>query len=195
MILFTERKFRTMEDKQIIELYFDRNETAIKETENKYSAYLFVTAMNILNSREDSSECVNDTYFKAWNAIPPHNPPALKYFLGKITREISIDRFRKRYSGKRVGSEYEISLEELEECVSDGEYGDPEKTVELSFLAKSIGDYLRGCKREARIIFIMRYYFCDSIKDISGFLGVGESKVKSSLFRTRRGLKKWLGLR
>jgi len=183
-----------MEDNRIIELYFDRNESAIRETEEKYSGYLFVTAMNILNSREDSSECVNDTYFKAWNAIPPHNPPVLKYFLGKITRELSIDRLRKRFSGRRAGSEYEVSLGELEECVLGGNSGegDPEKWADVSFLAKAIGDYLRGCRREARIIFVMRYYFCDSIKDIAGFLGVGESKVKSSLFRTRKGLREWL---
>ena len=181
-----------MDDNKIIELYFARNESAIKETDNKYSNYLFVTAMNILNSREDSSECVNDTYFKAWNAIPPHNPPTLKYFLGKITRELSIDCLRKRFRGKRAGSEYEISIDELEECVSDNCFADPEKMAEVSFLAKSIGEYLRSCKREARVIFVMRYYFCDSIKDIGAFLGMGESAVKSSLFRTRRGLKEWI---
>lgn len=104
-----------MDDRKIVELYFARDESAIRETEKKYSSYLFVTALNILNSREDSSECVNDTYFKAWNAMPPHDPPVLKYFLGKITRELSVDRLRMRFSGKRIGSEYELSLEELEE--------------------------------------------------------------------------------
>lgn len=178
-----------MEDRKIVELYFARDESAIRETETKYSSYLFVTAMNILKSREDSSECVNDTYFKAWNAMPPHDPPVLKYFLGKITRDLSIDRLRTRFSGRRVGSEYELSLEELEECVPSGRYdGDPENMAELLSLAKTIGDYLKRCKREARIIFVMRYYFCDSIKAIASFLGVTESKVKSSLFRTRKGL-------
>ncbi len=178
-----------MDDRKIVELYFARDESAIRETEKKYSSYLFVTALNILNSREDSSECVNDTYFKAWNAMPPHDPPFLKYFLGKITRELSVDRLRMRFSGKRIGSEYELSLEELEECVpSRCSEVDPEDRTELLSLTKVIGEYLRGRKREARIIFVMRYYFCDSIKDIASFLGVSESKVKSSLFRTRKGL-------
>lgn len=181
-----------MDDNKIIELYFSRNESAIKETESKYSNYLFVTAMNILNSREDSSECVNDTYFKAWNSIPPHNPPALKYFLGKITRELSIDCLRKRFRGKRAGSEYEVSIDELEECVSDKSSADPEEMAEVSFLAEEIGNYLRSCKRKARVIFVMRYYFCDSIKEIGSFMGMGEGAVKSSLFRTRKGLREWL---
>ncbi len=178
-----------MEDRKIVELFFARDEEAIRETDAKYSAYLFVTAMNILKSREDSSECVNDTYFKAWNAIPPHDPPTLKYFLGKITRELSVDRLRKRFSGRRIGSEYELSLDELEECVPSRCFdSDPEEKAELISLTEVIGGYLREREREARIMFVMRYYFCDSIKAIAFSLGVSESKVKSSLFRMRKGL-------
>lgn len=179
-----------MEDNKIIELYLSRNENAVKETEAKYSAYLSAVSMNILNNREDSSECVNDTYFKAWNSIPPHLPPCLRYFLGKITRELSIDRIRKKRAAKRSGSEYELSLEELEECIPKGK--DPVKEAECSLLAEVIGDYLRQCKEEARDTFVMRYYFCDSIKMIAGSFGISESKVKSMLFRTREGLRKHL---
>lgn len=191
-----------MEDNKIIELFFARNENALKETEGKYSNYLMFISMNILNNREDSSECVNDTYFKAWNVIPPNNPPSLKFFLGKITRRLSIDRLRRRFSGKRVGSEYEISLDELEECVPDigravsaaaaGSVGTPEGEADCAELVSFIEQYLNEQKEDARDIFIMRYYFCDSIKQIALNLGASEGKVKSSLFRTREGLRKRL---
>ncbi|MCM1055891.1 MAG: RNA polymerase sigma factor [Bacteroides sp.] len=179
-----------MEDSKIIEMYFDRSENAIRETETKYSAYLSAVSMNILNNREDCAECVNDTYLKAWNSIPPQLPPCLKYFLGKITRELSIDRLRKKRSAKRRGSEYELSLEELEECIPRGE--DPAREAEVSLLAEVIGDYLRGCGGEKREVFVMRYYFCDSIADIARRLKMSDSKVKSMLFRTREGLRKHL---
>lgn len=179
-----------MEDDKIIQLYLSRNENAVKETEIKYSAYLSAISMNILNSREDSSECVNDTYFKAWSSIPPHLPPCLRYFLGKITRELSIDRIRKRSTAKRGGSEYELSLDELEDCIPRGE--DPVREAEGALLSETIGDYLKRCGEEARNTFVMRYYFCDSIKKIADCLGMSESKVKSMLYRTREGLKKHL---
>lgn len=180
-----------MEDSKIIDLYMIRNEAALRETEQKYSAYLTAVSMNILNNREDSSECVNETYFKAWNSIPPHDPPSLRYFLGKITRELSIDRLRQKFSKRRGGSEYELSLEELEECVP--RFGDdPARQAEGSLLAEIIGDYLQQCRKEARQFFVLRYYFCDSVKSIADCFGISESKVKSSLFRTREGLRKYL---
>lgn len=191
-----------MEDNKIIELFYARNENALRETEGKYSDYLMFISMNILNNKEDSSECVNDTYFKAWNIIPPNNPVSLKFFLGKITRRLSIDRLRRRFSRKRAGSEYEISLEELEECVpgageaaaarAAGCSGSPEGEAECKALVSFIEQYLSEQKEEARDIFIMRYYFCDSIKQIALNIGASEGKVKSSLFRTREGLRKRL---
>lgn len=187
-----------MDDNKIIELYFARNENALKETENKYSKYLLFISMNILNNIEDGSECVNDTYFKAWNAIPPDNPVSLKYFLGKITRRLSIDRLRRRSSGKRAGSEYELSLDELMECVPNSpdlaasSAENPENQAEESALALFIGGFLNEQKEEARDIFIMRYYFCDSTKNIAECLRISEGKVKSSLFRTRESLRKSL---
>lgn len=186
-----------MDDNKIIELYFARNEDALKETEGKYANYLTFISMNILNNNEDSSECVNDTYFKAWNVIPPNNPPSLKFFLGKIVRQLSIDRLRRRFSGKRAGSQYELSLDELQECVPDhgagvSEINTPERELDGAELASFIDRYLSEQKEEARDMFVMRYYFCDSIKQIAVSLGVSEGKVKSSLFRTREGLRKRL---
>lgn len=187
-----------MDDNKIIELYCARNENALKETENKYSSYLMFISMNILNNIEDGSECVNDTYFRAWNSIPPDNPVSLKYFLGKITRRLSIDRLRRKFSGKRAGSEYELSLDELMECVPNtpdlatSVSENPENRAEVSALALFINDFINEQKEEAKDIFVMRYYFCDSIKRIAYCLGVSEGKVKSSLFRTRESLRKRL---
>lgn len=183
-----------MEDKQIIDLFLNRDENAVRQTELKYSGYLLTIALNILGNREDSGECVNDTYFKAWNSIPPHLPQRLRYYLGKITRELSIDRLRKKLTAKRGGkngvTEYELSLDELEECVPQN--GTPEEEAEISLLAETIGVYLRDCSGEMRNVFMLRYYFCDSIKAISHVCGMSESKVKSMLYRAREGLRKHL---
>lgn len=183
-----------MEDKQIIDLFLNRDENAVRQTELKYSGYLLTIALNILGNREDSGECVNDTYFKAWNSIPPHLPARLRYYLGKITRELSIDRLRKKLTakrgGKNGGTEYELSLDELEECVPQN--GTPQEEAEISLLAETIGVYLRNCSGEMRNVFMLRYYFCDSVKVIAERCGMSESKVKSMLFRAREGLRKHL---
>lgn len=110
-----------MEDEAIVALYWERKENAIGETEKKYGRYLMKTAYRILADEEDSKESVNDTYWKAWNSMPPHKPKSLATYLGKITRQVSIDRFRKRTCAKRKGSVYALSLSELEECVSAGD--------------------------------------------------------------------------
>lgn len=183
-----------MEDKDILALFLSRDENAVRQTELKYSGYLLTIALNILGNREDSGECVNDTYFKAWNTIPPNIPARLRYYLGKITRELSIDRLRKKLSAKRGGNknrtEYELSLDELEECVP--QKGTPEEAVEISLLAETINVWLRSCGTEMRDVFMLRYYFCDSVKSIAASSGMSESKVKSMLFRAREGLRKHL---
>lgn len=176
-----------MEDKRIVDLYWQRDEIAIRETENRYGRYLMKIAFNVLSDLEDSRESVNDTYLKAWNSMPPHKPVKLAAFLGKITRELSIDRFRKRTSQKRQASEYALSLSELEDCVSGGET--PEEAAELSELAAAIGTYLRSLSAEKRTVFVCRYFFMDSIREIAYARGVSEEKVKSMLHRTRAGLK------
>lgn len=179
-----------MEDSMIVDLYWKRDESAISETDKKYGNYLTKIAYNILYDFEDSKECVNDTYFKTWNAVPPHRPSVLSAYLGKITRQLSIDVFRKKNSRKRCCSQYELSLSELEECVTGG--STPEQEVELQMLADAINRYLRTISEEARNVFVCRYFFMDSIKDIAAYRGVSESKIKSMLHRARTGLREFL---
>ena len=179
-----------MEDAQIVSLYWQRNETAIRETETKYSRYLTKIAYNILSDLEDSRESVNDTYLAAWNSMPPHRPGVLSTYLAKITRRISIDRFRYRTREKRKGSEYEISLTELGDCVSGG--NTTEEAVNVKLLADAIGIWLRLQPEENRNAFIGRYYFLDPVKDVASYCGMSESKCKTVLFRMRKSLKEYL---
>lgn len=179
-----------MEDEQIVSLYWQRNEAAIRETETKYSRYLTKIAYNILSDMEDSRESVNDTYLAAWNSMPPHRPGVLSTYLAKITRRISITRFRYRNRDKRKSSEYEISLSELGDCVSGG--NTTEETVNVKLLADAIGIFLRLQSEEARNVFIGRYYFLDSVKEVAAYCGITESKCKTVLFRTRQALKEYL---
>lgn len=179
-----------MEDERIVALYWERDEQAITETEKKYDRYLQKIAHNILNNMEDSRESVNDTYLAAWNSMPPHRPGVLSAYLAKLTRRISIDRFRYRTRDKRAGSEYAISLSELSDCVSGGNTA--EEIVNAKALADAIGVYLRLQSKEVQAAFLGRYYFLDPVKEIASYLGMSESKVKSLLHRTRLGLKEHL---
>jgi len=179
-----------MDDIIIVEMYWQRDENAIAETEKKYSRYLTKIAHNILADLEDCKESVNDTYLKAWNSMPPHKPSILSTYLGKITRQTSIDIYRKHSSKKRWGSEYAISLSELEECLPSG--SSPEQEVEVNLLAGTISDYIRRLSPKTRNVFVGRYYFMDSIKIVAANNSMSESKVKSMLYRTRLGLKEHL---
>lgn len=179
-----------MEDEQIVSLYWDRDEGAIRETEVKYDRYLTKIAYNILSDLEDSRESVNDTYMAAWDSMPPHRPSVLSAYLAKLTRRISIDRFRYRTRDKRAGSEYAISLSELGDCVSGG--NTTEEIINVKLLADAIGIYLRLQSQEARTAFIGRYYFLDPIREVARYCGMSESKCKSLLHRTRVGLKEYL---
>lgn len=179
-----------MLDEQIIELYWQRNEVAIRETEQKYGPYLTKVACNVLADLEDSKECVNDTYMKAWNSMPPHKPNILSAYLSRITRQTAIDVLRKRESMKRQASHYAASMDELAECIPAGDT--PEQVVELQLLAEAIAAYLRTLSPQARNTFVGRYYFMDSIGDIAGYYSMSKSKVESMLHRTRKGLKAYL---
>lgn len=179
-----------MEDAQIVSLYWDRDESAIRETETKYARYLTKIACNILNDVEDSRESVNDTYLAAWDSIPPHRPGILSAYLAKLTRRISIDRFRYRTRDKRMGSEYALSLEELGDCVCGGDT--TQEAVNEKLLADAIGIYLRLLPEDARTAFVGRYYFLDPLKEVAAYCGMSESKAKSLLYRTRVGLKEYL---
>ncbi len=179
-----------MEDEQIVQLYFDRNEAAISETKTKYEKYLMKIAYNILFNSEDAEESVNDTYLSAWNAIPPHRPEVLSTFLGKITRGHAIDIYRKQHADKRIPSEYCSSLDELEDCVSDS--SSVEDNLEIKRLGEVINVFLKDQSEEARNLFIGRYYYSDSLKDVAAYYGMTEARAKMILFRTRQKLKTFL---
>ena len=155
-----------MEDEKIVSLYWDRDESAIRETEEKYDRYLTKIAYNILNNPEDSRESVNDTYLAAWNSMPPHRPSVLSAYLAKLTRRISIDLFRYRTREKRLPSEYALSLSELGDSVSGG--NTTEEAVNASLLAEAIAAYLRTLPEQTRSAFLGRYYFLDSVKEVAG---------------------------
>ena len=178
-----------MEDGQIVQLYWDRNETAITQTQHKYGQYLMKIAVNILADREDSRESVNDTYLAAWNSMPPQKPAVLSAYLGKLTRRISIDLLRKKSSQKRGGSTYAVSLEELGECVGGSM---PQEVLEGKLLAETIAEFLRAQNDETRHVFIGRYYYMDPVKDIARYCRISESKVKILLYRARQGLREHL---
>ena len=180
-----------MEDRAIVDLYWARNETAITETANKYERYLMKIAWNILTNHEDSEESVNDTYLHAWNAMPPHRPDILSTFLGKITRQCSIDIYRKKHAAKRGGSEYAVSLDELGDSISGDT--EPEKEFEAKELAHAIEGFLRELPEEVRHLFIARYYHMDPLKDVAEMRGLSEANAKTILFRTRQKLKEYLG--
>lgn len=179
-----------MKDESIVALYWERDELALKETKTKYEHYLLKIAHNVLSDYEDSQESVNDTYLAAWNSMPPHKPSVLSTYLGKITRRISIDIFRRKNRDKRRASEYALSLTELGDCLTDG--GTPEETMEVKSLADAINTFLHSLSKDARNLFVGRYYFLDSLKEAAEYCGMSESKAKSLLFRTRCNLKAYL---
>lgn len=179
-----------MDDEKIVSLYWDRDETAIAETQRKYDRYLTKIAYNILNDTQDSQESVSDTYLAAWNSMPPQRPSVLSTYLGKLTRRISIDRFRYRARDKRAASQYALSLEELDECISGG--NTTEEAVDLKLLGEAIGRYLRTLPEETRAVFVGRYYYLDSVKEVAAYCRISESKCKTLLHRTRLGLKDYL---
>lgn len=179
-----------MEDGAIIELYFARDQRAIEETGLKYGAYLTRVAVNVLDDREDAEECVNDTYLGAWRAMPPHRPQALRAFLGKLTRRISLNRLRERLAGKRGGGEALLALEELQDLIPAG--SDPMEEAELRELTRALDSFLEGLPQPGRDIFLLRYWYFDSPKAIARLCGKSESAVKSSLHRTREKLRDYL---
>ena len=178
-----------MEDEKILDLFFSRSELAIFETQRKYGKFCFLIANGILNCKEDAEECVNDTYVRAWESIPPHRPECLSAFLGRITRNLSLDRYRKMNAEKRGKSPVALPLEELEECLPDAS---AQPRTDSILLQSAINSFLRTLPTEARIIFMQRYWYFCAVKEISVRLKISERKVKMSLLRTRNRLKKYL---
>ncbi len=175
-----------MEDGDIIALYLERNQEAIAETEKKYGRYCYSIAYNILYNAEDAEESVNDALMNAWNSIPPHMPSILSAFLGKLTRYVSLKKWRYARTQKRGGGEIPLAYEELSECIPGGK--SVEQEVQEKKLAEIIDCFLDELPAAERHIFICRYWYFDDISTISKQFGFSSSKVKSMLYRIRKKL-------
>ncbi len=175
-----------MDDSKIIELYMQRAERAIIETSKKYGRYCHYIAYGILQNDEYAKECVNDTYLRAWDSIPPNSPNSLQTFLGKITRNLSLNKREKLSAEKRGGGQTPLILDELAECIPDG---DASHTVENIVIRDALNRFLDGLPTEAQKIFVRRYWYMSSVKEIADEYGLSQSKVSVILFRTRAKLK------
>lgn len=175
-----------MEDDSIVNLYWARSENAISETSKKYGNYCYSIAYSILGNVEDADESVNDTYLDAWNNIPPHRPSILSTFLGKITRRISIDKWRGRTAEKRGGGEIVLVLDELSDCIPSNQ--SVEREVEAAELSQLIDNFVMSLSPMERRVFICRYWYLDPIADIAQRFGFSQSKVKMMLHRQRKNL-------
>ena len=172
-----------MDDSKIVQLYWDRDEQAIPATSDKYGTYCISIAQNILGNQEDAEECVNDTYMSAWNSMPPHRPKILSVFLGKITRNLSLNRYKQNTASKRGGREVPVVLDEIAELVSDT--GSVEQEVDRKELVKAIDAFLDRLPTDKRSIFICRYWYFDSVSKIAARFGMTENHVSVTLNRLR----------
>lgn len=178
-----------MEDEKIVELYWERNPVAITATGEKYQNYCFKIAYNVLHNQQDSEECVNDTWLRAWNSMPEERPRLLGAFLGAITRNLSLDRYRKKHAKKRGEGEITYIFEEMQDSLcAEG----PEQKMEERALVEALNRFLGKMGRENRLIFMRRYWYLDSIAEIAEHFSMSESRVKSSLFRSRKKLRAFL---
>lgn len=179
-----------MEDHEIIELYWRRDEEAIRAAQSKYGGYCAHIAGHILADRQDTEECVSDTWMRSWNAMPPHRPGCLRLFLGKITRGLACDRVRSQSALKRGGSAYTEALEELGECLPS--VPGAEEAVEARELERTVNRFLHTLPEQACSVFLRRYWYAEPLGDIAGRYGMKENTVKTSLFRTRQKLRAYL---
>ena len=176
-----------MEDTAIIDLYWARSQQAIAASQEKYGAYCHTIARRILDREEDAEECVNDTWLRAWNAMPPQRPGILSAFFGKLTRNLSLDRWRRLKAAKRGGSQVEVALHELEDCLPD--HRRPDEELEAGETAALISDFLRRQSREDRALFIRRYFHLEPLGELAERFGMPLGQVKSRLHRMRGRLK------
>lgn len=179
-----------MEDKEIVELFFKRDQSAIDKTQEKYGDYCLAIAINILSNRQDAEECVNDALMNLWNSVPPVRPDSLQAFLGALTRCAGLKKWRDGRALKRGGGETAAALEELGECVASA--GLPEREVEARELGRAVNDFVMTLKKVERNVFICRYWFMKPVGEISRQFGFSQSKVKSMLQRTRGKLRDFL---
>ena len=179
-----------MEDREIIDLYWQRDEAAIRESAAKYGSYCSTVARGILHSPQDTEECVNDTWFRAWNLMPDQRPQALSAFLGRITRNLALNRIKEKNRIKRGGGEAALALDELAECIPGG--STPEEELEAKELETAIGRFVAGLSVPERNVFVLRYWYLAPIADISDRLSCSQGKIKSILFRSRKKLRVYL---
>ncbi|MDE7229933.1 MAG: sigma-70 family RNA polymerase sigma factor [Oscillospiraceae bacterium] len=177
-------------DNEIISLFNARNERALSAVSEKYGVNCSRIAKNILKNDQDAEECVNDTYLKVWESIPPEQPDSLCAYVAKVTRNSAIDRYRSEHSEKRGGGEIPLILDELAECVSDN--SSVELTAERHELLAAVNEYLETLPEEKRIAFVSRYTLCESVKSIAQRLGITQNNVSVNLGRTRKGLIDYL---
>ncbi len=178
-----------MEDKKIIDLFFERNEQAIPELDLKYGKICYTLSYNILNNRQDAEECVNDAYLGAWNSIPPARPSPLLSYLAKITRNISLKTYWRKNTAKR-GGHCAIAMQEIEACIADSKAVDDE--LEARELARMIEDFLDTLTVKERVIFMRRYAYMDTYADIAARVGISEKNVSVRLTYIRRKMKQYL---
>ncbi len=174
-----------MEDSKIIEMFLSRDENAIAETDKKYGKYCYSIAFNILGNNSDTEECVNDTYLGAWNSIPPQQPQIFSAFLARITRNLSLNKYRSKTAEKRGGGTA-AALDELYDCIPSG--NTVLDALEAKELAQIIDIFLRGLSQEERYIFLRRYWYFDTVKAIGAVLSMSDGQVKMKLLRTRKKL-------
>ena len=178
-----------IDDEKIIEMFFQRSEQGIRELDVKYGKICHNLLYNIVNNRQDAEECVNDAYLGAWNAIPPVRPDPLLSYIVKIVRNISLKTYWRKEAAKR-SSRYTIALEELETCIADQKTVEDE--IEAKELARIIEEFLDTPTLENRVIFMRRYWFADSCKDIAGLMGLSEKSISVRLTRIREKMKQYL---
>lgn len=179
-----------LEDQKIIALYWKRSEQAIQETDRKYGGYCYTIAEGIIKCPEDAQEVVSDTYFAAWNTIPPQRPHILKAFLARITRNLSIDRWNSQKAGKRGGGEIPLALEELSECIPSS--SSVEREFDAKELEKAIDCFARSLGALEQRVFLCRYWYLEPIDKVAERFGCSHSKITSMLHRTRKKLRKYL---
>lgn len=176
-----------MEDGKIIDLYWARSQQAIAESEKKYGPYCAAIARRILDREEDAEECVNDTWLRAWNAMPPQRPGVLSAFFGKLTRNLSLDRWRRQRAAKRGGSQVEVALHELEDCLPDRR--SPDERLEAAETAALISAFLRRQSQVDRALFVRRYFHLEPLDSLAKRFDLNTGQVKSKLHRMRKRLK------
>lgn len=180
-----------MEDKEIVDLYLKRDENAIAVTKTKFGKYIVTIAQNILGSVEDALEVENDTYLKTWNSIPPTIPLKLKTYLGRISRNLSIDMYRKNNNEKHGGGNFETLIDELAESLPSQD-GSPDEALDSAGLSRALSEFLKSQDSDKRVMFIKRYWYGASIDDIASELSLSSNNVAVTLHRTRAALKEYL---